>query len=332
MTGFFAVCFQIDLAISTGLLVLYYSSVLTARELYGPFMNESSVNVFMGFYQSLYFVFLSCVLSLQLVQVFSIFFDPNFNGWSENIVIGTYRVFAISVGFFIGISICSIGSGLCRPTPLNLYFLQETEEVVVFKQSKVTITAMAIFVLAIIICQVSIEVKQYLIDKTERKADKVSSFACRNINQAKDRLNGQTILEIGLENLPPPQVPIVLQEIPIQTTNPIPNSVPMTLQPNPCIIRSITLDADLEGEDNLSIIATDQVVRIARYICIFGILPVLLNITSLSLENINSLRPHAAMAFILTTYGVAVPFMLIISSKKMRQFSKTMNLTILKLE
>ena len=268
-------------------------------------MNESIVNVFMGVYQSLYFVFLSCVLSLQLVQVFSIFFDPNFNGCSENFIIGTHRVFAILVGFFIGLSICSIGSGLCRPTPLNLYFLQETEEVVVFKQSKVTITAMAICVLAIIVCQVSIEIKQYLIYKTERKADKVASYACRNIKQAKDRLNGHSILAIGVENLSPPQVPIALQENQVQSSNYIPNSVPMTLQPNPCIIRSISLDDNLEGEleDSLSIIATYQVVRIARYICIFGILPVLLNITSLSLENINSLRPHAAMAFILTTYG-----------------------------
>jgi len=337
-------CLQVDLAVITGFLILYYSLFLTIREITGPFTNELMVKVIMSIYQSLYFTVLSCTLSLQLIQVFSIFFAPTFNEWSDNLIVGTHRVFVASTGFFIGTFICYLGGGMCRPSPLNLYFLQETNAITVFKQSKFSVIAMAIFVLVIIGCQISLEIKRYLIDKIEMKADFIARSARRNINVANDRLTGQTILELGVENLPP-QVRLVWQEHSVVNVNTNHHYIHRTLQQNPNHvfgqnqqdrhserIKSESENDNLDEENYLRNISRDQAVRIARYICIFGILPTLLTIISLSLENINGLRPHAATAFVLITYGVAIPFTLIISSNKLRRFTKAMILNLLNIE
>jgi hypothetical protein len=329
-------CLQVDLAVITGLLILYYSLFLTIRELTGPFTNELMVKVIMSIYQSLYFTVLSCTLSLQLIQVFSIFFAPNFNDWSDDLIVGTHRVFVASTGFFIGTFICYLGGGMCRPSPLNLYFLQETNVITVFKQSKFSVIVMAIFVLVIIGCQISLEVKRYLIDKIEMKADFIARSARRNINVA--------ILELGVENLPP-QVRLAWQEHSVVNVNTNHHYIHRTFQQNPNRIfgqnqqdqhseriKSESEYDNLDEENYLRNISRDQAVRIARYISIFGILPTLLTIISLSLENINGLRPHAATAFVLITYGVAIPFTLIISSNKLRRFTKAMILNLLNIE
>jgi hypothetical protein len=64
----------------------------------------------------------------------------------------------------------------------------------------------------------------------------------------------------------------------------------------------------------------EQAVRIARYVSIFGILPTTLTIIAISLENVNSLRPHGGLAFVLSTYGIAIPLTIILSSKKLKIF------------
>ena len=336
-------CLKVDLAITVGLLILNYSSFLTIRELTGPFKDELIVNIIMAINQSLYFTFLSCVLSLQLVQVFSVFFAPTFIEWREDLIIATHRVIIVSTGFLIGIFICYIGEGMCRPTPLQLYFLQETKAIAIFKQLTVTTNVLYIFVLVILVCQILIEVKKYWTDKQEMKADFIARSACRNMKEARDKLRGQAILELGVEHLLP-QVRLAWQENDVENINPDhhseeinfqlnqnPSTEQRTLQqtPNSELIR---LESSSDGENYLSSFSTNQAVHVARYICIFGILPTLLAIISLSLENIDSVRPHAAIALNISTYGSVIPLTLIISSSKMRNFAKMIILKMFKLE
>ena len=120
---------QVDITIATGSLILYYFACLVIRESFGPFESIPAVNATLMVYQSIFFIFLSCVVSLQVVQVFNVFMAPTFNDWTEEVVIRVHRIFAIANGSFIGGFLCANGNGMCRPSPLNLYFLEESNEV-----------------------------------------------------------------------------------------------------------------------------------------------------------------------------------------------------------
>jgi hypothetical protein len=67
--------------------------------------------------------------------------------------------------------------------------------------------------------------------------------------------------------------------------------------------------------------------KISRYVSIFGILPTIFSIIASSVEHIDSLRPHGVMAFVMATYGILIPFIIIISNKKLRKFAGNLKIT-----
>jgi hypothetical protein len=54
---------------------------------------------------------------------------------------------------------------------------------------------------------------------------------------------------------------------------------------------------------------------------LFGILPTSLLIFLISAQSINSFRPLGIVGFVLSTYGIIIPFCIIVSHQKLRKFA-----------
>ena len=177
---------------------------------------------------------------------------------------------------------------MCRPTPLRNYFLHDNVEAATeFKGSLLTNSVMFAFSSVIIVCQLVIELKRYLIVREENKAEEQAATALQQIQRATSRM-------MNLDQLGAPR--LAWQE-PGNTS-------------------------DQENQNSSKTTALILALKVSRLVSIFGILPALLTIIALTLENIDSIRPHGVMAFVTAIYGIVIPLIIIISNKKIRVIPK----------
>jgi hypothetical protein len=214
--------------------------------------------------------------------------SPTLSEWNDVTIIRTHRCTVITVGFAAASLICLAEGGMCRPTPLRNYFLQDNEEETTeFKGSLLTNSVMFAFTSVIIVCQLVIELKRYLIVREEKKAEEQAATALQQIQRATSRM-------MNLDQLGAPR--LAWQE-PGNTS-------------------------DQENQNSSKTTALILALKISRLVSIFGILPTLLTIIALTLENIDSMRPHGVMAFVTAIYGIVIPLIIIINNKKIRVIPK----------
>ena len=147
---------------------------------------------------------------------------------------------------------------MCQPTPLHIYLLQETEEEVIFQKSLITNAAIAMFVILIAGCQIAIEVKIFMMNREDAKAEELAEAALRQIRKAKQKLETDgPVVKLGVEFLRAPSV----------VRNTWIDEEERTVNPN----KSPTIQNEF-----LSQFARYQAIRIARYVSIFGIMPALM--------------------------------------------------------
>jgi hypothetical protein len=201
-------------------------------------------------------------------------------------------------GLGTGGLMCMAGGYMCRPTPLRLYFLQEnlgaTTEYYGSVLSNLTMFA---FASVIIVCQLVIEIKRYVIIRKEKRADELAAAAVRQIQNATLRLDNTGFHQLGVQFLPR----LAWQDI---AEDQIPTGITNLESPN--------------SQNTSKAVA----LKISRYVSIFGIFPTILSIIALSLDNIDSLRPHGAIAFMMSIYGIVIPLTLILGNKKLRKFAR----------
>jgi hypothetical protein len=94
--------FEIDLAITNGMMVFYMSMNLIIREITGPFFNLFIVQTVLLVQQSFYFALLACIFTLQIVQTLKLFFSPLLTDWTESKVIKAHRIFVFTMGMCTG--------------------------------------------------------------------------------------------------------------------------------------------------------------------------------------------------------------------------------------
>ena len=157
-----------DLAFLTGTTVGISSFISAIREISGPFKNVELVDALFTVYQFQYGLMLSCIVSLQVVQMLNVFFSSSINEWSEEKVILSHRLFVTFLGLSSSGILCFLKGGMCRPTALYYYILQgyqEPDE----DQTLMHSIWLAIFVTVIITCQVAIETKRCLVRRAETR-------------------------------------------------------------------------------------------------------------------------------------------------------------------
>jgi hypothetical protein len=140
------------------------------------------------------------------------------------------------------------------------------------------------FASVIIVCQLVIELKRYLILREEKKAEEQAATALQQIQRATSRM-------MNLHQLGAPR---------LETGN----------------------TSDQENPNFNNATALTLALKISRFVSIFGILPTLLTIIALTLENIDSIRPHGVMAFVTAIYGIVIPLIIINGNKKIRVIPK----------
>ena len=114
-----------DLAILSGGQVVTVSMLLVVREIVGPFQNVTLVASVFTFLQYYYTITLSCTVSVQLTQVLSVFYAAELSEWREDYLVLFHRLFVAILGVSSSGVVCYFKGGMCRPTNLYYYVLQE---------------------------------------------------------------------------------------------------------------------------------------------------------------------------------------------------------------
>ena len=192
----------IDLAILCGGFMDILASLALARILTGPFHDEDIVSAIFSFLQYWYNIMLACTVSLQLMQVLSIFYAAELSDFTEESLVNFHRLLVTILGISSASLVCFFNGGMCRPTPFSNYILQEYKEADESVQFQVQSFNIAIFVLTIAACQLTIEAKKLLINREEERADQIAALALRQIENATTRLNTQPPRQLGVRFLP----------------------------------------------------------------------------------------------------------------------------------
>jgi hypothetical protein len=197
------ICDQIltDLAIVTGALISSMAFLGVIRELTGPFEVVCIVSSVFIFFQYLYNLMLSCIVSLEVFQVLSIFYAAALSEWNEENLFLTHRTFVVALGCASGSLVCYFNGGMASPTPYYYYILQGNQEPV-YVVSMIQSMMLAAFVAIIILCQGAIEVKRFLMNRDENRVDQLAVSALVQIEEATKRLRSQPPTELGVQFLP----------------------------------------------------------------------------------------------------------------------------------
>ena len=66
----------------------------------------------------------------------------------------------------------------------------------------------------------------------------------------------------------------------------------------------------------------DQVVKIARFVCVYGILPIIMTIGNISISSKTGYKPHGSSGSFLIIYGIIIPLSFILNNQKLKAFAK----------
>ncbi len=287
---------KIDLCIISGGIVIGNAFAIIVRELVGPFQSTTIVTSLVLAEQCSLDVLQVCILSLQLMQILNIFCSEVVSEWSEDLVIKVHRIIVISVGALCGCLACGLGGGLCVPSPFFLYLLEEGSETKVkFESTHVNVISSISFLAIILTCQVIVEVKRCVANRAEERADEVAVTAVRQLEEALSQ-HATRSQQSPLQRL---EIRSAWEE----------NSIHFELCETPAIIQTF-------GKPN-----REQAVHVARIIFLIGIIGTSLLVFAVLFDRLNQYRPHGVIFSLCFVYGVIIPFVIIISNQRIRQFS-----------
>jgi hypothetical protein len=88
------------------------------------------------------------------------------------------------------------------------------------------------------------------------------------------------------------------------------------------ILKNVNHVSSVSHTDQSQQVSNNDALKVTRAVSLFGVLPSIIFIVTLSLENIDGLRPHATTAFSMFSYGVIAPSVLFCYNSKLQKFGK----------
>ena len=172
----------IDLAYSTTAYVLVMALPPIIRKIVGPFSNVTTVEAVLFLLQVAFDLVLACIVSLQLSQVLTVFCSAQMNEVDEKMQVTIHRIFVIVLGMSSSLFTCSMKAGLCRPVSMYHYLLQDLLKTPPFSKSILQPIKLIMFMMVIGVSQSAIEIKRFIVNREEEKADKLAAAALRFVN------------------------------------------------------------------------------------------------------------------------------------------------------
>jgi hypothetical protein len=188
---------QVDLAIVTLVYVYLYSSMFIACEVFGPLNSVTILNTALWIVQCLFNMGFNCIIALQFIQFCNIFGLKFLNDWSDFRRLILIRILVFPLGLFIGSGLCLVGAGSCRKTRIYNYFLMDTIKTDPDKSSILSGITWITYGMIILICQISVEIKRFLLNKADQKADNLAFFATKQLQDAMSKLKIQAPADPG---------------------------------------------------------------------------------------------------------------------------------------
>jgi len=170
----------IDLGFINTVFIVEICFFMIARSIIGPIQNVLIVEAIMITQQCFYDLVLSCIVSLQITQVLSVFWSAKLGEIRDNLIIIVHRIFVLFFGLILATMACYHKNGMCRPIPLYYYFLQDDLEPSNNGHDETPINKPFVtwlFIGIISSCQAAIEIKRYLIKKEDLKMEQMAAFA-----------------------------------------------------------------------------------------------------------------------------------------------------------
>ena len=295
----------------TGIFVALLSTIIIIREFAGPTNKETFVKSLFWVAQFFFDLLQACMVSFQCVQILSIFHSETLSEWQDNLVVRIHRIIVIIFGGAAGILVCSMEAGMCRPTPLYFYLLDEhpVEQQLKYKSSFVSVISSLISFLIILVCQIAIETKRFLVSREEAKADRLVEAALKQMGEATSRLDRQPVLELGVDFLPS----YVLRAWDDETSN---RNIPRF---------NLSLLEHQEHSDCLEPVTSSasngHAIKVARKGFFLGLSAAAVVVVFVSFDVMNRMRPHGTIAIIASTLGIFIPLTIILKNPKMKTFA-----------
>ena len=195
----------IDLALWAWIFVGHLATVIIAREIFGQFQSSLFVDSVYYIQQSIFECLLVCIVSLQLYQVLRIFQTAIWGEIRDEHVIRFHRLFVLSFGLFFGILACHSGGGICRSTSIYYYLLQATNIKEEFEDSILSVISVLVFSAIITLCQIVVEIKRFLMNREEEKAERIAVLALKEMQKVRIKMKRGATLELGV-SIPPADV------------------------------------------------------------------------------------------------------------------------------
>ena len=151
----------IDLANLTLSFIGSIALPMIVRQIIGPFQIVFLVETIMFFLQSLYDLVLACIVSVQITHVLSVFYSAKMSEIREELLLLIHRIFILTLGLFTSLSVCYLRGGMCKPTALYYFLLEDFDQLPDYPRSSVNAFSIVLFIVAIIVCQGAIEVRRY---------------------------------------------------------------------------------------------------------------------------------------------------------------------------
>jgi hypothetical protein len=190
-----------DLAMVTIVYVYFYCSMIIAREIFGPLESLIVLDTALWILQCIFNTGFNCIISLVFIQFSNIFGLTVLNDWQESHRLILTRLLVFPLGIVIGSVLCSFGGGSCRKSPLYNHFIIDSLKTDVVKTSLLSGISWISYGIIILICQISVEVKRFLLNKADQRADKLALNAKRDLQQAASKLKIQTTAEFGIDDI-----------------------------------------------------------------------------------------------------------------------------------
>ncbi len=220
---------QVDLAYITLLYVHLYSSMFIACEVFGPLNSTTVLNTALWFIQCLFNIGFNCIVAIQFIQFCSIFGLTFLSEWPDIQHLILTRTLIFFIGIIMGTGLCSASTGSCRKSKIYNYFLMDNLQVDEDKPSMLSGVTWVIYGILIMICQISIEIKRFLLNKADHNVDNLALLATKQLQDALSKLQIQKDCENGSKNLQmlnepkmiiPGLIPKFIQNLKVSPTSP----------------------------------------------------------------------------------------------------------------
>jgi hypothetical protein len=197
----FQIQIQIDLAMVMLVYVILYSSMFIACEIFGPTSSVAIVKTAFWMIQCLFNIAFNCIIALEFIQLYNIFSLTILDDFSDSRHLIISQIFIFVFGIIVGSGLCSVETGSCKKTAIYNHFITDTLRSTNDKFSFASGITWISYGSVIFICQVSIEVKRFLLNKADQKADNLALIATKQIQEAVSKLNTHLPIELGIHNL-----------------------------------------------------------------------------------------------------------------------------------